>query len=253
MNLKEKVALVIRSGDEIGTAVALRLATDGARVAVCDNSLSTSQRVKEEIKEKNGQAYAFSADVCRRDQVETLVHNVSKKLGRIDILVNNIGIPKGEEFLNLSYDAWKTVLMDHFDRCFHASQLVSRRMVEANYGKIVHIVSDMKIPLMPYAETIHYRTACSGIIEFTKTLSHNLGRYGITANCIMAENIDTKTLRKLVKPEGLYRDDLIKIALALVPLGRLGTPEDVANAAAFLASEQSAFISGQVIAVKGGA
>ena len=252
MRLKGRVALITRAGEDIGAAVAKRFAKEGALVAVNESSLSTAERIAHIIKKEKGIAFPVKGDVCNRERVDSMIKQIIEKWDRIDILVNNITIRQDEPFLNMAFKTWKEIIEIHLDGCFNTTQSVARHMPTNHYGRIVNILADQNVDIISKNESANSMTANSGIKGMTYALAKELGRYGITVNCVIPEFIDTEMLRNSVRPEGLYREDLKKLSASLVPLGRLGRPEEVANLALFLASEEASFINGQVINVKGG-
>ncbi len=250
--LKDRVALVTGAGNEIGSAIATRFAGEGALTAVCETSLATAERVKNVIKEKKGKALAFETDLLSRPRVDEIVEKIAEKWGRIDILVNIINVRQDDNFLNMDEADWRNVYEAYLGGCFNITQSVARRMVLNKYGRIINFSAPNDTRIIVQNERANYLSANAGIEGMTISLANELGKYGITANCIVPEFIDTDMLRKSARPEGLYRDDLVKIAASLVPLGRLGTPEEVANVAYFFASDEASYVSGQIIRVKGG-
>ncbi len=252
IQLKDRVALVTGVGGEIGSATAMRFAREGARLAVCESSFATAERVKDVIKEKKGKALPFEADLLDRPQVDDMVEKIVNKWGNIDILVNIIEMRQDDNFLNMETSTWKNICEAYLVGCFNITQSVVRHMAVSHYGRIINFSAPNDTRLIVRNERSNYLSATTGIEGMTVSLANELGKYGITANCIVPEFIDTEMLRKSARPEGLYRDDLIKIAASLVPLGRLGTPEEVANVAHFLASDEASYVNGQIIRVKGG-
>jgi 3-oxoacyl-[acyl-carrier protein] reductase len=252
MRLEERVALIMGAGGEIGAAIAGRFAREGARVALCDRSLASAERVRDAIKKEKGKALALQADPLAREKVDAIVAAILHKWGRIDILVNAISPRQDDAFLNMTFEAWQETLQLHLDSCFHTTQSVARSMAKNQYGRIVNFSAAREVVMITRQERANYLTANAGMEGLTQALARELGQYGITINCIAPEFIETEMLREHARPEGLYLEDLKKLATALVPLRRLGKPDEVANLCLFLASEEAGFVSGQIIGVRGG-
>jgi 3-oxoacyl-[acyl-carrier protein] reductase len=208
MRLKGRVALITRAGEDIGAAVARRFAKEGALVAVYESSLSTAERIAHIIKKEKGIAFPVKGDVCDREEVDSMIKQIVEKWDRIDILINNIAIRQDEPFLNMAFKTWQEIIEIHLNGCFNTIQSVARHMPANQYGRIVNILADQNIDMISKNESANSMTANSGIKGMTYALAKELGRYGITVNCVIPEFIDTEMLRNSVRPEGLYREDL---------------------------------------------
>jgi 3-oxoacyl-[acyl-carrier protein] reductase len=251
MRLKEKVALVTGAGRGIGKAIATRLAEEGASVVVNDIDEAFAENLAGKLKKAGCPSLASGADVSNWQQVEQMFETVERRFGGIDILVNNAGIRKDIAFHKVTDKNWDSAVRVQLESCFACSRMAQKSMVERNYGKIINFSSPIPANLGARGHT-SYAAACAAVEGFTKALALELGRYNITVNCIAPDYIDTEMSREAALKEGMYLNDLKKLSVAGIPLGRLGTPEDVANVTLFLASDESSFITGQVIVVKGG-
>lgn len=251
MRLQEKVALVTGAGRGIGKAIATRLAEEGASVVVNDVDVGFAENLAERLKKKGYPALAVGADVSRPREVEGMFEAAGERFGGIDVLVNNAGIRKDTPLHKADEEDWNAAVSVQLDGCFSCCRIAQKYMVEKNYGRIVNLSSPVPVSLGERGQT-GYAAACAAVEGFTKALALELGRYGITVNCIAPDYIDTEMSRDAAQKEGMYLNDLKKFAAAGIPLGRLGTPEDVANVALFLASDESSFMTGQVIVVRGG-
>ncbi len=251
MRLQDKVALVTGAGRGIGKAIATRLAEEGASVVVNDIDDAFAENLAGKFKKMGYPSLASGADVSNWQEVERLFEEVERHFGGIDILVNNAGIRKDIPFHKVTDKDWNSAVGVQLEGCFACSRMAQKTMVKRNYGKIVNLSSPIPVNLGEMGHT-GYAAACAAVEGFTKALALELGRYNITVNCIAPDYIDTEMSRDAARKEGMYLNDLKKFAVAGIPLGRLGTPEDVANVALFLASDESSFLTGQVIVVRGG-
>jgi 3-oxoacyl-[acyl-carrier protein] reductase len=242
--LTGKTALVTGGSRGIGRAIALRLAADGADVAVCARQVEAAEAVAGELQALGVRALARPADVASFAQAGALVEAVLAEWGKLDILVNNAGITRDNLLLRMSEEEWDAVLDTNLKGAFNCCKAAVRAMVKARSGRIINISS--VVGLMGNAGQANYAASKAGLCGFTKSLARELASRNITANVVapglvpetgMTGDLDVKALEKL---------------LAQVPLGRPGLPEDVAHAVAFLASEQAAYITGQVLCVDGG-
>ena len=242
--LKDRTAIVTGGSRGIGEAIAIRLADEGARVAVCaSRSLDRAEAVAEAIEGRGGSALALQADVSNPDDVKTLFKSVLDRWGALDTLVNNAGIARDGLLMRLKPDDWDAVLDVNLKGAFLCMQAAVRPMMRARSGRIINISS--VTGLMGNPGQAGYTAAKSGLIGLTKTAAKELASRGITANVVAPGYIPTEMTEKL--PENLKE----KI-LEQVPLGTPGKPEDIAAAVAFLASGDAAYVTGQVLVVDGG-
>jgi 3-oxoacyl-[acyl-carrier protein] reductase len=243
VELKGEVALVTGGAQGIGRAVALLLARNGADVAVSDIRLEKAEETAKEIESLGRGAMAIRADVAKSDDVEHLVEAILGRFGRIDILVNNAGIAKDKLILRMTEEDWDAVLDVNLKGTFHCTKAVIRHMSKQRKGKIVNIAS--VVGEMGNAGQANYSASKAGVIGFTKTIAREFAQRGINVNAIAPGYIETPMTDAL--PEKA-KEDLKR----LIPMERLGQPEDVAAAVLFLVSEASSYITGQVLNVNGG-
>ncbi len=251
VKLEKKVALVTGAGRGIGKAIALRFSEEGARVVVNDIDLSYAESVAGKLKDMGREALAVKADVSKLEEVEQMFEHAIQRFSRVDILVNNAGTRRDTPFHKMSQGVWDSVIAVNLKGSFNCAQVAQKYMVKQGYGKIVNISSPIPASLGEHSQT-NYASACAAIQGFTTALALELGRYNININCVAPDFIDTEMTRTVARKEGMYLDDFKRFAAAQIPLKRIGTPEDVANVVLFLVCDESSFVSGQVIHVRGG-
>lgn len=242
MELSNKVAVVTGSGRGIGRAIALKLAEVGASVVVNDIDES-ADRVADEIRAMNRQSLAIVADVSSAEDVTRLVETTIATLGRLDILVNNAGITRDQLVVRLSEADWDRVLAVNLKGVFLCTAAGLRHMIKQRWGRIISITSIVGVVGNP--GQANYASAKAGIIGFTRTIAKEVASRGITVNAVAPGFIDTEMTQRIDEKR---RKELI----GCIPLGYFGTPRDVAEAVAFLASEEARYITGQVLNVDGG-
>jgi 3-oxoacyl-[acyl-carrier protein] reductase len=243
MELLGKAALVTGGAQGIGRAVALMLAGNGADVAVSDVNLELAQTVVGEIKDIGRQALAIEGDVARFEDGERMVRETVEALGCIDILVNNAGITRDRLMLRMSEEDWDAVVGVNLKGAFNCTKAVVRYMAKQKRGRIVNIAS--VVGLMGNAGQANYAASKAGLIGFTKSVAREFGSRGITVNAVAPGYIDTPMTQAM--PDKA-KEELRK----LIPMERLGTPEDVAKAVLFLVTNGSEYVTGQVLQVNGG-
>lgn len=242
--LTGKIALVTGGGRGIGRAIALTLAGYGADVAVnYSGSREKAEAVAEEIRGLGRRAAAIKADISNREDCVQLFEETEKELGKIDILVNNAGITRDNLAIRMSEEEFEQVLDTNLKGAFFCMQLAAKSMLRQRKGRIVSISSISGV--RGNAGQINYCAAKAGIVGMTKCLAKELASRNITVNAVAPGYIDTDMTAVL--PEKVK-----EAVLAQVPLGRMGRPEDIAEAVAFLASDRAAYITGQTIMVDGG-
>lgn len=244
MNLKGKIALVTGGTRGIGREIALRLAKEGANLAITYTSKEEQALdVVNEIKNHGVNAIAVKANVINNDDVLNMVKTVEEELGTIDILVNNAGITKDNLIIRMTEEDWDSVIDVNLKGVFLSTKAVARAMMKKRYGKIINISS--VVGVNGNAGQGNYSASKAGVIGFTKSMAKELASRGIRVNAIAPGFIETD-MTSILK-EGI-KDAMIKN----IPLCSFGKPKDIANLVAFLASEESDYITGQVIKVDGG-
>lgn len=253
--MNEQVALVTGSSRGIGRATALQLARDGFRVVVnyyanvaeapetVAHNESQARQVLEEITRAGGEALVLGADVSDPRAARDMIDEVAKLWGRLDVLVNNAGIIKDQLLLRINDDEWDKVIRTNLNSAFYCSRAALKYMVKKRFGRIVNISS--VVGLAGNVGQAHYAASKSGLIGLTRTIAKEYGSRGITCNAVAPGYIGSDMTAQM-NPERTAR------ILEGIALGRLGTPEDVANVVAFLASPRAAYVSGQIIQVDGG-
>lgn len=242
--LEGKVAVVTGASRGIGRAIALELARRGARVVVnYHRNAAAAEEVVAAIRAEGGEAVAVGADVSDFQQAQALIQAALNTFGRIDILVNNAGVTRDQLILMMSEEDWDTVIRVDLKSLFNTCKAAARPMVRQRYGRIINISS--VVGLAGQGGQTNYAAAKAGVIGFSKSLAKELGPRGITVNVVAPGFIPTDLTADL--PEELRQE-----AIRRTPLGRPGSPEDVARAVAFLASDDAAFITGAVLPVDGG-
>jgi len=242
VDLSNRVAIVTGSGRGIGRAIALKLAEVGATVVVNDIG-EAAQSVAEEIRAISRQSLAILADVSSSSDVARLMETTKDTYGKVDILVNNAGITRDQILVRMSDEDWDRVLNVNLRSVFLCSRAVLRQMIKQRWGRIISIASIVGVVGNP--GQANYASAKAGIIGLTRTIAREVASRGITANVIAPGFIDTEMTQRL---EEKRRQEL----MGHIPLGYLGSPRDVAEAVAFLASEEARYITGQILNVDGG-
>ncbi|MFH1281389.1 MAG: 3-oxoacyl-[acyl-carrier-protein] reductase [Candidatus Omnitrophota bacterium] len=243
MRLEGKVALITGGARGIGQAIALTFAKEGADIVVADVNLEIAQKTALEIENLGRKAMALEMDVTNYDLVEAGINKILDKMGKVDILVNNAGITKDNLLLRMSQADWDAVINVNLKGTFNCIKAESRPMVKQRSGRIISIASI--IGLMGNPGQANYAASKAGIIALTKTVAKELASRNINANAVAPGFIQTEMTAKL-------SEDIKKRMLQAIPLGKLGTPEDVANVCLFLASPESSYITGQTITIDGG-
>ena len=242
INLSDKVAIVTGSGRGIGRAIAMGLSGAGAAVVINDIG-PAAEETAAEIRAAGGKSLAVMADVSAAADVARLIDTTLDAFGGLDILVNNAGITRDGLLLRMSDEDWGKVIAIDLSSVFLCTRAAIKPMLKARRGRIISIASI--VGLIGNAGQCNYSAAKAGIIGFTKSVAREVASRGITANAIAPGFIDTDMTRKL-------SDEQRQELMSRVPLGRLGSPEEVAHAVIFLASENAAYITGQVLTVDGG-
>ena len=242
--LTGKIAVVTGGARGIGRAIALALAEEGAEVVInYHHSEERSLAVKEEIEARGGKAAVMQCDVSDYESCERFVSAVAEMCGRIDIWVNNAGITKDQLLMRMSEEAFDEVIETNLKGTFQCMRFVSRIMVKQRCGRIINLSS--VVGIAGNAGQVNYAASKAGVIGMTKSAAKELAGRGITVNAVAPGFIETEMTSVL-------SEKVQEQAKNQIPLGHFGTPEDVANAVVFLASEQAKYITGQVLQVDGG-
>ena len=243
MDLTERVAIVTGAGRGIGRAIALKLAGMGAAVVVSDILEKEAGEVAKEIKAGGGQSLVCLADVSQAADVTRLVEETLVAFSRIDILVNNAGIARDQLLLRMSEEDWDKVIDVDLKSVFLCTKAVLRHMLKARWGRVISLSSIAGLVGNP--GQANYSSAKAGIIGFTRTAAREVGSHGITINAVAPGFIETDMTSQM-------KEELRQEIKKHIPLDRFGTPQDVAEAVAFLASEEAGYITGQVLSINGG-
>ncbi len=243
MRFENRVALVTGGGQGLGRAISLQFASEGAAVAVVDLNPDTAQSVADEINSANGTAIALQANVVDFEQAEATIKEAIDRLGKLDILVNNAGITRDNLLMRMSEADWDAVLAVNLKSVFNYSKIASKAMMRQRYGRIVSVSSVAGIA--GNAGQTNYSASKAGVIGFTKSLAREVASRNVTVNAVAPGFIPTQLTDTVP-------DEIKEASLKQIPLGRWGTPEDVANAVTFLAQEESGYITGHVLSVDGG-
>ncbi len=244
MNLIDKVAIVTGAGRGIGKAIAISLALEGANVIVNDIDIQTAKKVAKEIKSLDQQALAIQVDVSDSKEVNRMVQLILKKFKRVDILVNNAAIIKRGLIEDLAEEDWDRVIDVNLKGAFNCMKAVVGIMKKQRYGKIVNI-SSIAGKIGDLASAPCYGASKAGMTCLAKSLARELASYNINVNVVAPHAIETDMSRE-------WSEEKRKSIIADIPLARLGEPEDVAEAVAFLVSDKAKFITGEVLDVNGG-
>lgn len=254
VNLEGKVALVTGAGQGIGRAIALRLARDGADAAVNDVVATNAQQVAADVETLGRRSLALVADVSIVEQVRGMFDQLLAAFGRLDILVNNAGIGTVRSILEFTEEDWDREFDINAKGVFLCAMAAARQMIDQGGGKIINAASVAGIRAAPYI--VPYCASKAAVILLTQGLALELAPYGITVNAYAPGIIDTamtaNTNRALAHYQRVALEEVIHQRMSKIPVGRLGTPDDIAGLVAFLASDDSNYITGQCIPVGGG-
>jgi len=243
MRLIDKVAIITGGGSGIGRATALRFAEEGAKVIVWDINLDEAEKTVEEIKSAGGTGKAYKVDVTDRKQIEDTVNSILEEFHKIDILINNAGITMDATLMKMTEEQWDRVIDINLKGTFNCGQIIAKHMAQRESGVILNAAS--VVGLYGNFGQTNYAASKWGVIGMTKTWAKELGKKNIRVNAVAPGFISTPMVEKM--PE-----NVLNMMKEKALLRRLGTPEEVANAYLFLASDEASFITGAVLSVDGG-
>lgn len=244
LGLTGKVAIVTGSARGLGAATARRLAQEGASVVITDIAAELAQATAKALQDDGLAAHCIVGDITREADVQRLVDQTIEHFGGVHILVNNAGAPRDKYLVKMSEDDWDFVMNVMLKGAFLAARAVMPHFIEQGWGRLINISSRAYLGNPTQA---NYSAAKAGLIGMAKALSMEEGRYGITANCVAPGFMETEMVQALPTYETIKER-----AVAAQPIKRVGRPDDIADAVAFLASERAGFISGEVLHVTGG-
>ncbi|MDP6654636.1 MAG: 3-oxoacyl-ACP reductase FabG [SAR324 cluster bacterium] len=242
MNLEGQTALITGAGRGIGKTIALKLAESGADIVLADMSPKVAE-VRVVVESLGRKCLTFEADVTDLEVIETMVKKIIEELGSIHILINNAGITQDNLFMRMKPEQWSKVIDVNLNGVFNVTKAVIRPMVKQRTGKIINISSVVGFSGNP--GQVNYSSTKSALVGFTKSLAREVGARGVTVNAVAPGFIDTAMTQAL-------NENQQEAILQQIPLGRMGDANDIANAVAFLASEEASYITGTILHVNGG-
>ena len=249
MTEQKRTAIVTGAGRGIGAEIARRLASDGFNVAAIDLDQKGLDALTSDLRAQGHSAIGIVADISDEEAVDAAVARTADELGAPVVVVNNAGIIRDNMLFKMSVSDWDLVMNVHLRGSFLVSRAAQKHMVEAKWGRIVNLSSTSALGNRGQA---NYSAAKAGLQGFTKTLALELGQFGVTANAIAPGFIETEMTASTAERMGITFEEFTAKAAAAIPVRRTGKPADIANAVSFFASENSGFVSGQVLYVAGG-
>lgn len=243
MNLQGKIAIVTGAARGIGEAISFKLAAEKANVILCDVDSSVTETAERIKKQTGSENLSFIVNIVNLTEVEEMVKKTIEKFGRIDFLINNAGITRDNLIVRMTEKEWQDVLDVNLKGAFNCIKVVSKEMIKQKYGRIINISS--VVGLMGNPGQANYSASKSALLGLTKSLARELASRNILVNAIAPGFIKTRMTESLPEQQK-------KKLLEMIPLGRFGEPEEVANLVLFLCSDESSYITGQVISINGG-
>src|SRR3989440_4084425 len=254
MDLDKHVAIVTGGGRGIGRATALELASMGATIVVAEFDAANGQRTADEVAKLGRPSLAIATDVTRRADLDALVRRTQERFGRIDVLVNNAGIYRAAATLDVTEEHWDAIMNINAKAVFCATQAVLPTMIAQHRGNIISLAS--MAGKIGSRTNLPYNVSKAAVISITKSLALAHAADGIRANCVCPGFVETDMWTMVAREQGALQgmapEEFTRQRLAQIPLGRMETPQDVANVIAFLASSRAAYMTGQAINVTGG-
>jgi 3-oxoacyl-[acyl-carrier protein] reductase len=245
VKLKDRVAIVTGAARGIGKAITLTFLREGGKLAIIDSDRERLEILKKEFEKENKEVIVIPCDITKSSDVKEMIVQVHKKFGRIDILVNNAGIIRRGTIETVTEEDWDRVIEVNLKGTFNCCKAVAGIMKQQGYGKIIN-VSSIAGKMGDITSAPGYGPSKAGVDALTKTLARQLASYGINVNAVSPHAIETEMSAQ-------WSEERRKEIIASIPLGRLGKPEDVAEAILFLASDEASFITGEILDVNGGA
>lgn len=246
-NTPNRVAIVTGGAAGIGAAISRALARDGANIAIWDRNVDATGGIVDEIQAMGRKAVVCQVDVSKRAEIDAAVKTVRDQLGPVDILVNNAGVSPEKDFVDITEEDWDAVMNINLKGMFFCTQAVIDDMLTAKWGRIVNISSSSA--QSGSVRMVHYVATKGGVIGFTKALAREMAPFGITVNNVPPGSVYTAGLQSV---EARFTQGLDAWVKSNIPVQRVGQPEDIANAVAFLASDASGYITGHTLDVNGG-
>ncbi|MCH7673361.1 3-oxoacyl-[acyl-carrier-protein] reductase [candidate division KSB1 bacterium] len=243
MKLKDKVAIVTGSARGIGRAIALELVRNGAKLVICDLNMDDIQIVVDQFTEMGGEAKGFVSNVTQAEDAQQLIDKTIEAFGKVDILVNNAGITRDNLLMRMKEDEWDAVIAVNLKGTYNCIRAIAKPFIKQRSGKIINLAS--VVGQIGNAGQVNYSASKAGVIGLTKSVAKELAARNVRVNAIAPGFIQTDMTAKLTEKA---KEELTNA----IPLGKLGQPEDVAKVVLFLASDDAAYITGQVINVDGG-
>ena len=242
-NLKNKIAIVTGASQGIGKIIAFELAKSGAHVVCISRNKKAIESIVDEITQNNGKASSFPCNVSDSDAFMKIILEIIEKNDKIDILVNNAGITRDSILVRMSNEDWDDVINTNLKGAFSCTKAVMRYMMKNKFGRIINITSI--VGLTGNAGQANYAASKAGLIGMTKSIAKEVASRGITANCIAPGWIETSMT-------DILNEEVKNKLLSQIPVGKIGSPDDIANTVIFLASDEAGYITGQTITVDGG-
>ena len=253
--LKGKVVLVTGGGRGIGRAIAIAFATQGSRVAITGRTQASLDKVAEEIRSVDGEALPLRCDITRAEEVAALNRQITDRLGKVQILVNNAGVAPAVAFLEMDDHLWEEVLKINLTGAYHCCKVFLPEMIASGWGRIINMASTVAKVAYPYISA--YTASKHGLLGLTRALAIEMARTGVTVNAICPGYVDTDltltNAKLMAEKTGKAVEEALKLFKGASPQNRLIAPEEVADLALMLASESAGAITGQAINVDGGA
>lgn len=243
MKLKDEVAIVTGSARGIGRAIALELVRNGAKLVICDLNMDDIQIVVDQFTEMGGEAKGFVSNVTQAEDAQQLIDKTIEAFGKVDILVNNAGITRDNLLMRMKEDEWDAVIAVNLKGTYNCIRAIAKPFIKQRSGKIINLAS--VVGQIGNAGQVNYSASKAGVIGLTKSVAKELAARNVRVNAIAPGFIQTDMTAKLTEKA---KEELTNA----IPLGKLGQPEDVAKVVLFLASDDAAYITGQVINVDGG-